>query len=273
MTDKILKTACIQFTAAFDVTVNMKTVDAMIREAASQGAKFIVTPENTDRLGGDPAIKLQTAFKSEDHPFIPLLEKLAAELGVWILAGSVSVKISDDKLANHQMLFSPKGKMVSAYDKIHLFDVDLPNGDKYRESDLFSGGNQMVLSDMNGIKLGQTICYDIRFAYLYRALAKAGAQILAIPAAFTVPTGEAHWEVLLRARAIETGSFVVAAAQTGEHEGGRKTWGHSMIIDPWGKILAQAGSEVGIIYADMDMEDVSKARNSIPALKHDRGFI
>ena len=269
---QILKTACVQFTAAFEFAANLKTIEAMIREAAGKGAKFIVTPENTDRLGGDPAIKLQTAFKAEDHPMIALLAKLSRELKVWILAGSVSAKISDDKLANRQLLFSPDGKVVSSYDKIHLFDVDLPNGDKYRESDLFTGGDKLVLSDMDGIKLGQTICYDIRFAYLYRALAQAGAQILAIPAAFTVPTGEAHWEVLLRARAIETGSFVVAAAQTGEHDGGRKTWGHSMIIDPWGKILAEAGAEPGIIYADLNMDDVTKARNAIPALKHDKAF-
>ncbi len=267
---EIIKTACIQFTAAFDFSVNMKTIESMIREAAANGARLIATPENTDRLGGNPALKLWTAHPQETHPLLPLLSSLAKELNVWILAGSVSIKISDDKLANRQLLFSPEGKIVSSYDKIHLFDVDLPNGDKYRESDLFAGGDKIALSEIDGIKLGHTICYDVRFAYLYRALAQAGAEILAIPAAFTVPTGEAHWEVLLRARAIETGSYVIAPAQTGEHEGGRKTYGHSMIIDPWGRILADAGTSNGIIYADLDMAEVSKARAAIPALKHDK---
>jgi len=268
----ILKTACIQCSAAFDVAENMKVIEAMIREAAGKGAQLIATPENTDRLGGDPAVKLKSAYTQEEHPFITLISKLAAELKVWILIGSFSIKLDGDKLANREFLFSPDGKIVSTYNKIHLFDVDLPNGDKYRESDLFSGGDKLVLADMEGIRLGLTICYDVRFSHLYRALAKAGAQILSIPAAFTVPTGEAHWEVLLRARAIETGSFVIAAAQTGTHEGGRKTWGHSMIIDPWGKILAQAGTEIGIIYADLDMADVTKARTAIPALQHDKIF-
>ena len=203
---------------------------------------------------------------------IALLAKLSEELKVWILAGSVSVKTSETKLANRQLLFSPQGEIVASYDKIHMFDVDLPNGEKYRESDLFAGGGKLALVDMDGIKLGMTICYDVRFSYLYRALAKQGAQIISIPAAFTVPTGEAHWEVLLRARAIETGSFIIAPAQTGEHDGGRKTWGHSMIIDPWGKVLSDGGKDIGIIYANIDMADVTKARNAIPALKHDKDF-
>lgn len=269
MTQKI-KVACIQFSARFDFAENIKAVEIMVREAAGKGAQLIATPENTDRLGGDPETKLNTAYAQEDHPIIALLAKLSQELKVWILCGSVSIKTGDTKLANRELLFSPEGKIVSSYDKIHMFDVDLPNGEKYRESDLFAGGDELVLADVDGIKLGLTICYDVRFSYLYRALAQQGAQILTIPAAFTVPTGEAHWEVLLRARAIETGSFVIAPAQTGEHDGGRKTWGHSMIIDPWGRVLADAGKNVGIIYADLNMEEVSKARNAIPALTHDR---
>lgn len=269
---EIIKTACIQFSATFHVSENLKTIEAMIREAAGKGAKLIATPENTCRLGGDPAVKLQTAYAQEDHPFVALATKLSQELDIWILIGSLSIKVGGDKLANRQFLFSPNGKIAAIYNKIHLFDVDLPNGDKYRESDLFSGGDKMVLGDVDGIKLGMTICYDVRFSYLYRALAKAGAQILAVPAAFTVPTGQAHWEVLLRARAIETGSYVIAPAQTGTHEGGRQTWGHSLIIDPWGRVLADAGTETGIIYADLDMAEVTKARNAIPALTHDKAF-
>lgn len=270
--NETLKVACIQFSARFNFAENLKTIEAMVREAAGNGAKLIATPENTDRLGGDPETKLKTAYTQDAHPMIALLTKLSGELKVWILAGSVSIKTSDTKLANRQILFSQEGDIVASYDKIHMFDVDLPNGEKYRESDLFAGGDKLASADMNGIKLGMTICYDVRFSYLYRALAKQGAQIISIPAAFTVPTGEAHWEVLLRARAIETGSFVIAPAQTGEHEGGRKTWGHSMIIDPWGRVLADGGKDIGIIYADLDIADVAKARNAIPALKHDRDF-
>jgi len=268
---QILKTACIQLSSRFDYAENLKTVEAMIREAAARGAKLIATPENTDRLGGDPETRLKTAYARKDHPLIALASRLAKELNVWILIGSMSNRL-DAKLANREFLFSPNGEAVATYDKIHMFDVDLPNGDKYRESDLFTGGDQLVLADMDGIKLGLTICYDLRFSYLYRALAQKGAQIISIPAAFTVPTGEAHWEVLLRARAIETGSFIIAPAQTGTHDGGRQTWGHSMIIDPWGKILAENKTDIGIIYADLDMADVDKARNAIPALKHDRSF-
>lgn len=264
------KVACIQFSARFDVAENMKTIEKMVREAAVQGARLVATPENTDRLGGDPTLKLQTAHTYEDHPFIPLIKKLAKELKIWILIGSLGVKVSATKMANRQFLFSPEGKIVSTYDKLHLFDVDLPNGDKYRESDLFIGGDNVVATDIDEFTLGHTICYDVRFAYLYRALAQKGANILAVPAAFTVPTGQSHWEVLLRSRAIEAGSFVIAPAQTGEHEGGRKTYGHSLIIGPWGDILAQAGTEEEIIYADLDLADVAKARNAIPALKHDR---
>lgn len=265
-----LKVACVQFSARFDIAENMKIIESMIREAAGKGARFVATPENTDRLGGDPKTKLETACRQEGHPFIPLIENLSKELNIWILVGSLGIKISDTKMANRQFLFSPDGKIVSVYDKLHLFDVDLPNGDKYRESDLFTGGDRIVAADIEDFRLGQTICYDVRFAYLYRALAQNGANILAVPAAFTVPTGQAHWEVLLRARAIETGSFVIAPAQTGEHEGGRKTYGHSLIIGPWGEILAQAATAEEIIYADLKLADVEKARNAIPALKHDR---
>ncbi len=268
----ILKVACIQFSATFYVEENLKTIEGMVREAAATGARLIATPENTCRIGGDPAVKLKTAYAQDDHPLVALAMKLSRELKVWILIGSLSVKLPGDKLANRELLFSPTGEIVTHYDKIHLFDVDLPNGEKYRESDLFAGGEKLSMAQVDGMNLGMTICYDIRFSYLYRALAKAGAEIISVPAAFTVPTGEAHWEVLLRARAIETGSYIIAPAQTGTHEGGRKTWGHSMIVDPWGKILAAAGPDVGIIYADLDPAEVTKARNAIPALKHDRAF-
>ncbi len=268
---EILKTACLQMSSGPVIADNMKTFEAMVREAAGQDAKLIASPENTCHIRAKSSDKFETAFAEQDHPFIPLASALAKELGVFILVGSLSVK-TGDRLANRSMLFGPDGARLASYDKIHLFDVDLPTGEKHRESDVFRGGGTMALADLNGVKLGLTICYDLRFAYLFRALAKSGADIIAVPSAFTVPTGEAHWEVLLRARAIETGSYIIAPAQTGGHEGGRRTWGHSLIIDPWGRILAQAGSETGIIYADINPDEVRKARAAIPALKHDRSY-
>lgn len=269
--NQILKTACIQFSAKPDIAENLRLVESLIREAADKGARLIATPENTCHIRGKSADKLKSASALEAHPFMEIASRLSKELGVFVLLGSVSILLNG-KLANRSLLFSPEGELVASYDKIHLFDVDLEKGETYRESDYFVGGDKLALADIGGVKLGLTICYDVRFSYLYRALAKAGAGIIAVPAAFTLPTGEAHWEVLLRARAIETGSFILAPAQTGEHEGGRKTWGHSMIISPWGKILAEAGTDEEIIYADLDLAEIDKARNSIPALRHDRAF-
>ena len=268
----ILKTACIQVSAGPDIAGNISVLDKMIREAAGNGARLVATPENSCHVLGKSEKKLETASAQDDHPLVAHMAALAKELDIWILIGSVSILLPHKKLANRQIVFTPEGKIAATYDKIHLFDVDLPNGDKYRESDFFEGGDKAVTTDIDGITCGLSICYDVRFAYLYRELAKRGAKILTIPAAFTVPTGEAHWETLLRGRAIETGSYVIAPAQTGEHDGGRKTWGHSMIIDPWGRVLADAGEETGIIYADLDMAEVDKARASIPALRHDRKF-
>jgi len=269
---RILKTACLQISSGPDIAANISSLENMIREAAGKGARLVATPENSCHILGKSEGKLKTASVEAGHPLVIRAAQLAQELEIWILIGSVSILLGGDKLANRQILFSPQGEIASTYDKIHLFDVDLPNGDKYRESDFFQGGERLVIAEIDGIKTGLTICYDLRFAQLYRALAKQGAEILAIPAAFTVPTGEAHWEVLLRARAIETGSFVIAPAQTGSHDGGRRTWGHSMIIDPWGRKLAEAGTDTGIIYADLDMAEVEKARNAIPALTHDKDF-
>lgn len=184
----------------------------------------------------------------------------------------MAVKGFEGRIHNRSFLFSPSGDLAATYNKIHLFDVKLPGGETYRESDVMTPGTRAVVADMSGVRVGLSICYDLRFAYLYRDLAKARAQILCVPAAFTVPTGQAHWEVLLRGRAIETGSFVMAPAQTGAHAGGRKTYGHAMIVGPWGEILAQAGEDTGFIAAELDMDEVTKARTAIPALKHDREY-
>ncbi|MCB1651019.1 MAG: carbon-nitrogen hydrolase family protein [Alphaproteobacteria bacterium] len=268
----IIKAACIQLNNGPDIAENIAVTSEMIREAAGQGAQFIATPENTCHMVWPFTKRLSAARPQENHETLAALQALAAELNIWLSIGSLGIAVDKRTLANRSFLISDQGQIVASYDKIHLFDVDLPNGERYRESAIIRPGEKAVLADAAGAKLGLSICYDVRFATLYRTLAKAGAQILTVPAAFSVPTGQAHWETLLRARAIETGSFVLAPAQTGTHEGGRATWGHSLIIGPWGDILGAAGKEPGIISADLDLDEVEKARTSIPALQHDREF-
>lgn len=269
--NKKIKTACIQTNVGPDIADNIAAVEALIREAASKGATFIATPENTDQIRRYAKDRYESSGDMDTHIAIPHFSALAKELSIWLLIGSIGVR-AGDKLANRSILFSPDGNIVETYDKIHMFNVKLSRTEFYNESDGMEAGSRAVIADMDGAKLGMGICYDIRFPHLWRDMAKAGAQILSAPAAFTVPTGRAHWEVLLRARAIETGSYVIAPAQCGEHEGARKTYGHSMIISPWGEVLAEMGTEVGIITADLDLAEVEKARNSIPALTHDREY-
>ena len=265
---KTIKAACVQMTSGPDIDDNLKAAEGFIREAAGQGATFIATPEVTDSLRRYTLDKLADA---SDKP-AELFSSLGKELNIWLLAGSFGVKINEDKLANRSMLFAPDGSTRAHYDKIHMFDVTLSRKEFYRESSEYEAGEQAVVVDCDGVKLGMGICYDLRFPHLWRDLAKQGAEILTAPAAFTIPTGEAHWEVLLRARAIETGCFVIAPAQVGKHEAGRLTYGHSMIVSPWGEILAEKESGEGIITADIDLEDVEKARKRIPALAHDREY-
>jgi len=269
---EIIKTACVQLNAGPDIAGNISKVEELIRQAASAGAQLIATPENTCHISFPFTKRLASAKPQDEHETLQNIQKLAAELGVWILIGSLGIKLEKRTLANRTFLISDKGAIAATYDKIHLFDVDLPNGERYRESAIIQPGNKAVVVDCLGAKIGFSICYDIRFATLYRALAHKGAQILTVPAAFSMPTGEAHWETLLRARAIETGSFVLAPAQVGEHEGGRQTWGHSMIINPWGEVLAEIETKTGIITADLNMGEVKRARAAIPALQHDREF-
>lgn len=260
--------ACVQMTSGPDIDDNLKTAESFIREAAGQGATFIATPEMTDSMVRYAKDKRENASDKPAKHFA----SLAKELGVWLLAGSFGVKMTEDKLANRSMLFAPDGTQHAHYDKIHMFDVTLSRAEFYRESSEYEAGSRAVIADCGDFKMGMGICYDLRFPHLWRDLAKSGAQILSAPAAFTVPTGEAHWEVLLRARAIETGSFVIAPAQCGEHYEGRKTYGHSMIISPWGEILAEKTEGTGIITADLDLNEVEKARAAIPALTHDRDY-
>lgn len=269
---EMLKVACVQMNSGPEIEPNLKAAEVFIRAAARQGAKFIATPENTSRMRAPANRNIASALTQDEHPGVKFFSDLAAELGVWLLIGSMPVKISDTKFANRSFLFSDQGKLAATYDKIHMFDVELPTGEKHRESDTIQPGDKAVVVQMPSAKIGMSICYDVRFSYLYRTLAQAGATIITVPAAFTVPTGKAHWETLLRARAIETGSFILAPAQVGEHDGGRKTWGHSMIINPWGEILAEKAEGTGIITADIDLSEAARIRASIPSLKHDRKF-
>ena len=269
---KSFTVACIQLNSGRDIGPNVETTSRLVREARKAGADFILTPENTTSIEPNRERVLARAHGEEGHSAIPAFQSLAAEIGAWLLIGSLTIKLDATTCANRSFLFGPKGQIVARYDKIHMFDVDLVNAERYRESATFRPGRQAVTADLPWGRLGLTVCYDVRFAYLHRALAHAGASFLSVPAAFTRPTGQAHWHVLLRARAIETGSFVFAPAQTGEHAEGRKTYGHSLIIAPWGEVLADAGEEVGFITAKVDPVKVTEARTMIPALRHDREF-
>jgi predicted amidohydrolase len=245
----------------------------LVREAAAQGARFILTPEGTNVLQKDRARLLPTLASLEDDQVVLGLRDLARELSVWIDVGSALVKREDGKAANRQAVIDPSGAIVATYDKLHMFDVQLPTGETAWESATYEPGERAVVVETPLGAFGLSICYDMRFAALYRALALGGAKVLTVPAAFTRPTGEAHWEVLLRARAIETGSFVLAAAQGGFHEDGRGTWGRSMVVGPWGEVIARLDhDEPGVLIADLDLAAADKARAAIPALKNARAF-
>jgi predicted amidohydrolase len=250
----------------------------LVREAARAGARFILTPEGTNILQKDRETLLPQLTLLADDPVVNGLQDAARDLGVWIDVGSALVKREDGPngekgAANRQVLIDPAGAIVATYDKLHMFDVDLPNGETARESATYTPGDRAVTADVDGVRFGLTICYDLRFAALYRALALAGAQVMTIPAAFTRPTGEAHWEVLMRARAIETGSYVLAAAQGGFHEDRRGTWGRSLVVGPWGEVAARLDhDEPGVLLADLDLAAPGKARAAIPALANARAF-
>lgn len=269
-----LRAAAIQLRSGIDPGANRAAAMPYLREAAAAGARFIATPECTMVLDRDKARMLATVTSAQIDAEIKAWGRAAQELGVWLLLGSGSVPANDGKVFNRSFMFSPDGKIAARYDKINLFDVSLGTGEVYRESDTFAPGEQAVLvTGPMDAKIGLTICYDVRFPPLYAALARAGAEVIAVPAAFTVPTGQAHWETLLRARAIETAAFVIAPAQGGKHEDGRSTYGHSLIIDPWGKVVAKRDSdEPGYIVADLDLDAVSAARGKIPAWQGGRSF-
>jgi len=266
------KAACVQLNNGRDFEPNIQTAVEYIRAASASGAELIATPEVTDLLEPKGRLLRDKIKPEEAHPGLEAFVDLAAELSCWLLIGSLLIKRDEERAANRSFLIDPHGKIAARYDKIHMFDVEIADGQSYRESRRFRPGEESVTAELPWGTLGLTICYDVRFPYLYRALAKAGARILTVPSAFTRVTGEAHWHSLLRARAIETGCYVMAPAQCGVHAEGRETFGHSLIVDPWGRVLADGGTEPGFVTAVIDPENSARAQSMIPSLAGDRSF-
>lgn len=268
-----LKVALIQLATPADQVAALTQATPLIERAAGEGAQLILTPECSNLMEIRKDQKAQKVTTADEDYCVQGYRDLARRLGVPILMGSAIVldKNSDTRAVNRTLLIGSDGEFIDAYDKVHLFDVELANGESYKESNGITGGTRAVVAAVAGVKLGMSICYDVRFAYLFRMLAKAGASVITTPAAFTVPTGKAHWEVLLRARAIETGAFVLAPAQGGVHEDGRKTWGHSIVVGPWGEVIAALDHDrPDVLFATLDLSEVAKARTALPQLKHDR---
>jgi deaminated glutathione amidase len=266
------KVGLVQMRSGRSPTANLAAARGLIEEAVQAGADYVLTPEMTNIMEVKRE-RLFAAIAEEEHdPTLAALRDTARKHAIHLHIGSLAIKVSPDKAANRSYLIDPRGEIIARFDKIHMFDVDLAGGESYRESNNFRSGELAVLADLPWGRLGLTVCYDLRFPALYRALAEAGASFLSIPAAFTRQTGEAHWHVLMRARAIENGCFVFAAAQGGMHENGRATFGHSLVVDPWGRVLAEAGDEPGVILADVDPAAVTTARARIPSLLHGRRF-
>ncbi len=270
----VVPIALIQMRSGIDPARNLNDAEALVREAAARGARFVATPETTHLVQRDAGALPALLRPMRTDPAMGRFAELAAELKLDLLIGSMAFAEPDGRAVNRSVLFAPTGEVKATYDKIHMFDVSLGAGEQYRESDTYQPGGQAVLAEAAGFQLGLTICYDVRFAALYRRLAQAGAVAMTVPSAFTRPTGRAHWEVLLRARAIETGSFIFAPAQGGLHEDGRKTWGHSMVVGPWGDVIAALDhDDPAVLYAEVSPADALKARSRIPALKGDRDFL
>ncbi len=266
------RVACIQTNSTRDYANNLEAIPPLVRAARDQGAELILTPENVSLLEPKSALLREKAEPEATHPALPVLSKLARDISAWLLLGSLAVRADDGRVWNRSILLDDRGEVVARYDKIHLFDVDLGGGEFYKESVTIQPGTQAVVAETPWGRLGMTVCYDLRFPHLYRTLAKAGVDFLSIPAAFTRTTGQAHWHVLQRARAVECGCYVFAPAQTGTHADGRQTFGHSLIVEPWGQVLADAGEDVGVIVADVDTGAVAEARRKVPSLRHDRVF-
>lgn len=262
----------IQMRSGRTPAANLDAAVALINEAKANGADYVQTPEMTNIMEVSRDALFAAISEEEKDKSLAAFRELARKHAIFVHVGSLAIKVSPEKAANRGFLIDPKGDLVARYDKIHMFDVDLANGESYRESRNYRPGESAVLADLPWGRLGLTICYDLRFPALYRALAEAGASFLAIPSAFTRQTGEAHWHVLKRARAIENGCYVLAAAQAGKHENGRETFGHSLVVDPWGRIVAEGGTEPGVVMANIDLSEIAAARARIPSLQHGRRF-
>ncbi len=262
--------ALLQMTSGIDTAVNAATLVAAIRSAAGQGAVMLFTPEMSGLIDRDRARAAASIVAEADDPVLARVCAAAAEAGIWVHLGSLAVRRADGRFANRGFVIDPAGSIRARYDKLHLFDVDLPTGESWRESAAYAAGDAAIVMQTPIGMLGASICYDLRFPDLYRALSDAGATVLSVPAAFTRPTGAAHWHVLLRARAIESASYVVAAAQTGVHADGRATYGHSLVIDPWGTVVLDMGEAAGLGYAEISSDSVTDVRARIPALEHRR---
>ncbi len=268
-----LRVGLVQMCSGIDPVVNMATSTALISQAAKEGAEIIATPEMTNMLDLKTKRMAEHLHLEQDDPSLASYRNLASKLNCWLAIGSMPIKLESGKIANRSFMINSVGDIVARYDKAHMFDVDLANGESYRESRSYQAGDQAILVNSPLAKLGLSICYDVRFPYLYRTLAQAGAEVIFVPAAFTQKTGEAHWHALLKARAIECGCYIVAAAQSGHHEDGRKTFGHSLIIDPWGRVLADMETAVGHLTLDISLNNVDTARQNIPSLQHDRALV
>ena len=266
------KAALVQLCSGRDVDRNIATASELIRAAAAAGADYIQTPENTTLMELEKPRLMALIAPESGNKALAEFSTLARDLKRWLHIGSIGIKCDDGRIANRSFLFAPDGSIAARYDKIHMFDVDLGNGEAYRESATYQPGESAVIADLPWGRLGMTICYDLRFPALHRALAQAGADVLSVPAAFTRITGEAHWVILLRARAIEAQCFVLAAAQGGRHENGRETFGHSLIVAPWGEVLAEGDTDPGFVAADIDLARLHEARRNVPSLTHDRPF-
>jgi len=269
------KIACLQTNTGNDLAANLTAVRAGLREAAANGAQWILTPEYTLMMDGSGRVMRDNALPADGGASLAELKSMARELKVWLLIGSLTLRTGDDadtRIVNRSFLISNEGNTVASYDKIHMFDVTLPDGKVIRESSAYRPGDKAVVVDTPLGKVGLTICYDLRFPQLFRALAQAGAQIITVPSSFQRQTGKAHWHALLQARAIENGCWIVAPAMCGEHAGNRQTFGHSLVVNPWGEVVADGGEGPGIVYAEIDVTRVAKVREMIPSLTHDRGY-
>ena len=269
----MVKVAAVQMRSDGDMSANITALERMVGEAAAQGAQYVQTPENTGIIQNDRALYRASLHAEQDDPVVKAAAALAKRHGIYLHIGSTPIKLDNGLIANRAFVFAPDGSKITTYDKIHMFDVDLDNGESWRESDTISAGDRAVVAELPFMKLGLAICYDIRFPQLFQAQANAGANVISAPAAFTRQTGEAHWHILQRARAIENGAFLISAAQGGLHNGNRQTYGHSIIVSPWGKVLAEADhDDPAVIYAEIDVADSTAAHNKIPNLKNAREF-